>query len=194
VWIVQPSGASRALLPGVTRPEGWPRLSPDGTWVYFVRDYKSLWRAHLDGTGLDSLTSFTAPRVYATPTISPDGRSVAIEDGTGLQVIDVATKASTKLSVPCAFPQYSPDGAFFACATLSDVSIMRTDGTGSRMVASLMTTGALDELSGVDWTPDGKWLLVMIGYRFPALVEVSSGAVLPLTGIGAAYFQPSFVR
>jgi Tol biopolymer transport system component len=195
VWVVQPNGSPQVLLPGVTRPEGWPRLSPDGTWVYFIRDYASLWRVHLDGTGLDSLTSFTEARIYAAPTISPDGRSVAIEDGTGLRIVDVATKTSRTLSVTCGFPRYSPDGAFFVCSTPTDVSVMRTDGTGRRVVASFPSFQGPDDLSGVDWTPDGKWLLVTTQYYGAQLIEVSTGAALPLSGLpNGSFFQASFVR
>lgn len=187
IWVVQPKGTPRLLLPGETRPESWPRLSPDGTWVYFVRDLTSLWRARLDGTGLDSLTSFTRTRIYFAPTISPDGGSVAIEDGTGLQILDLTTRTKRTLSVTCPAPQYSPDGAYFACMNADGLSIVRTDGTGRRIVAPF---GEPDR-SGVDWTPDGKWLLVSTS---PAMLfEVSTGAVLTLTALGPIG-QASFVR
>jgi hypothetical protein len=194
VWVVQPTAAPRVLLPGQTRPESWPRLSPDGTWVYFVRDMKSLWRVKLDGTGLDSLTSFTVSNLYEAPAISPDGRSVAIEDGNGLQIVDVATKAKSTLPVTCAHPAYSPDGAYFACTTSNNVSIVRTDGTGRRVVATFPAYQGPDGFSGVDWTPDGKWLLVMIEYDDAVLVDVSTGTVLPLRALPNVYFQPLFVR
>jgi hypothetical protein len=193
VWVVQRNGSPQLLVPGETRAEAWPRLSPDGAWVYFVRDSRSLWRVHLDGSGLDSLTSFTAPRVYRAPTIAPDSRSVAIEDGSVLQIVDVATKTSRALSVTCAGPAYSPDGAFIACATPSGISTVKTDGTGQRVVAGYSGLAGADDLSGLDWTPDGKWILSMLGRRL-ALIEVSSGTVLPLTGLGADALQGSFVR
>jgi hypothetical protein len=192
VWVVQPNGIPQLLVPGETRAEGWPRLSPDGAWVYFVRDSRSLWRVHLDGSGLDSLTSFSAPRVYRAPTVAPDGRSAAVEDVNGLQIVDVVTKTSRLLSANCAGPAYSPDGAYFACATSTDVSVVRTDGTGQRVV-SAAGIGGPDELSGLDWTPDGKWILAKLSGKF-ALIEVSSGTVLPLTGLGPDVLQGSFVR
>jgi Tol biopolymer transport system component len=192
VWVAQPNASPRVLLPGVARPEGWPRLSPDGTWVYFIRDYKSLWRVHLDGTGLDSLTSFVEARIYSAPTISPDGNSVAIEDGPAVQIYDITTRTPRTLSVTCGFPRYSPDGAWFSCQSSSDVSVMRTDGTGQRVVTSILY--GVDGLSGVDWTPDGKWLLVTSSYQGAQLVEVATGSVLPLTGLGYGFFQASVVR
>jgi len=205
VWVVQPNGTPQKLLPAPgARPEGWARLSPDGTWVYFERDWKSLWRAHLDGTGLDSLTSFSPARYYSAPTISPGGGSVAIEDGTNtLKIFDVATRASSTVSVACGSPRYSPDGAYFACLRQFEISIVRTDGTGQRIVADMSSANwrlfdqNVDDRSGVDWSPDGKWLLVTTVYEGAVLIEVSSGALLPLRGVGADIsqaFQASFVR
>ena len=199
VWVVQQGLSPRMLLSGTTRPEGWPRLSPDGVWVYFVRDVTTLWRVKLDGTGLDSLTSFTPPfvfgvqQVYSAPTISPDGRSVAVEDGKGIKIVDVTTKTTRTLPVTCGYPRYSPDGAYFACASLFyNVSIVRTDGTGQRVLADFPGNGP-DELSGVDWTPDGKWVLAM-PQTGAVLIEASTGTIVPLPTLGKAYFQPSFVR
>ena len=163
LWVVQPGGTPRVLLRADT-PEAWPRLSPDGAWVYFVRDGKSLWRVKLDGTGLDSLTSFTTIWIYQAPTISPDGRTVAIHDEGGLQIIDVTTKAKSIIPVTCVHPGYSPDGTWFACTTSSEVSVVRTDGTARRVVATYGEYDGPEGISGVDWTPDGKWLLVTVDY------------------------------
>jgi WD40 repeat protein len=196
VWVVQPGIAPRLLLSGTTRPAGWARLSPDGLWVYFVRDMQSLWRAHLDGTGLDSLASFSWSSANAAPTISPDGGHVAIEDGNGVKIVDVTTRTSRTLSVTCPSPRYSPDGAFFACLGANAVFIVRIDGTGQRQVADLFN-GDPDEISGVDWSPDGQWLLATTTYQGAVLVELSSGTVLPLTGLGSDLSQvreASFVR
>ena len=52
-----------------------------------------------------------------------------------------------------------------------------------------------DMYSGVDWSPDGKWLVMMPRTTWPALlVELSTGATIPLSGLGGQYAQPSFVR
>ena len=195
IWVAPASGSPHELLPvpPVRRPDAWPRLSPDGVWVYFERDYKSLWRARLDGSGQDSLASFTMARTYAAPTISPDGGSVAIEDGSGIQIVDVATKTSRRLPVTCGFPHYSPDGAFFSCLTASSVWIVRTDGTNPRLVANF--TSAPDNVSSADWTPDGKWLFVTMQAGGAVLVEVSSGAVVSLAPFaGTGFFQASLVK
>jgi len=192
LWIVEPGQSARPLLPGSTRADAWPRYSLDGAWVYFVRDVRSLWRVHPDGTGLDSLASFDPPRIYSAPAVSPDGRTVALEDRDGLKLIDVATRSTHTLSVTCASPGYSPDGAFIACADPFNVSIMRADGTGQRVVATFGSFG-IDPLSGMDWTPDGKWLLANV-IEGGALIEVSSGKVLSLNAVSYPAFQAMFVK
>ena len=198
VMVVQPNQAPRPLLSVSTSADAWPRLSPDGVWVYFVRDLNTLWRARLDGTGLEQLGTFSPPRVYRWPTVSPDGKSVAVEDGTGLRIFDVTTKGSSTVPGPCGYPAYSPDGAFFACGSATDLSVMRTDGTGRRVAhqfdlnAYPSVNGPVD-LSGIDWSPDGKWLLAIAG-RYANLYDVAKDAVLPLSGMGIDFSQASFVR
>jgi len=200
LWVVEPNGTPRLLLSGSTHADAWPRLSHDGVWVYFVRDKTSLWRAHLDGSGLDSLASIT-PRTnpYRAPTISPDGASVAVDDSSGLKIVDVATKTSRILPITCHHPRYSPDGAFFACAgdgmtyATLDVSVVRSDGTGRREVAQFIEgTDVPDPFTGLDWTPDGKWVLCLC--HSTTLINVADGSMIPMTNIGPNVFQPSLVR
>jgi hypothetical protein len=196
LWVAQPGVPPRLLLRGTTGQVEWPRLSPDGTWVYFVNSSQSLWRVHLDGTGLDSLTEFVGALYNGPPSISPDGGSVAVQDGNGIKIFDVATRTSTTVPVTCKAPRYSPDGAFFACLGTFDVSIVRTDGTGKRVVADLFSADP-DDVSPVDWSPDGKWLLATTVYQGAVLVEVSSGAVLSLArvlGTPPQVREASFVR
>jgi WD40-like Beta Propeller Repeat len=199
IWVVQPNGVPRLLLNGPTRPEAWPRLSQDGVWVYFVRDRNTLWRAHLDGSGLDSVASFAPPQVYRTPTISPDGSSVAVDDSSGLKIIDVATKTARVLPVTCHHPRYSPDGAWFACAgdgatyAAFDVTVVRSDGTGGREIAKFIEgTDVPDPFTGLDWTPDGKWVLCLCNRT--RLINFSDGSMIPISNIGPNVFQPSLVR
>ena len=195
VWVVEPGGVPRQLLPAASGFAAWPRLSPDGTWVYFVRNNNTLWRAHLDGSSLDSLTTVNPPQIYNAPSISPDGRTVAIEDAGGVKVVDVATKTSTILPVTCPGPRYSPDGNYFACLKARVVSVVKTDGTGARTVATVPGYGdGMEDLSSVDWSPDGKWILVYVAYQGPMLLEVATGTQFPLSNLSGNYAQTSFVR
>jgi Tol biopolymer transport system component len=197
LWVVQPGGTPRLLLSATTRSVGWERLSPDGTWVYFVRGWSSLWRVHLDGTGLDSLMAFSAMGgTNPTPTVSPDGGSVAVAENNGIKIFDVATRSSRVVPVTCGEARYSPDGAYFACLDALGLSVVRSDGTGQRHVADLFNVSP-DMSSVVDWSPDGHWMLISTGYAGAILVEVSSGAIVPLTALGSDLTQvrdASFVR
>jgi len=65
---------------------------------------------------------------------------------------------------------------------------MNADGTGRRVVVSFPGSTFL---TGLDWTPDGKWLLATPGYA--NLYDVATGAMLPLSGLGVSA-QASFVR
>jgi WD40 repeat protein len=91
-------------------------------------------------------------------------------------------------------PAYSPDGTSFACTSSNGVWIVRTNGTGRRVVATFSSDEGPDGISGLDWTPDGKWLLVTFMYSYAALVEVSTGTVLPLRALPSPMFQALFVR
>jgi WD40 repeat protein len=83
----------------------------------------------------------------------------------------------------------------FACVTPTEVSVTKLDGTMQKVVASLTPYPASDPLSGVDWTPDGKWLVVTVANGTAQLFEISSGAVIDLTNVlGRNLIQASFVR
>ena len=188
VWVVQPGGTPRQLLPGAPGFEAWPRLSPDGVWVYFVRNNNTLWRAHLDGSSLDSLGKVnTSSVIYRAPTISPDGGTVAVQEGVGVKFINVATKASTIMTKECRHPRYSPDGKSFVCWNSSGVVVMNTDGTGTRTVAPPFSGGPGEANSAPDWTPDGKWIVTGVS---AAVVNVATGASVPVS----LPPQASFVR
>lgn len=178
VWVAEPGKAPRQLLPGAPGFEAWPRLSPDGVWVYFVRNKYTVWRAHLDGTSLDSLGTVSTTDFYRAPAISPDGGTIAVPQGTGLKLIDVATRAATIMPAECLHPRYSPDGASFVCWTTAGIVVMKTDGTGTRILAPNFGPFGLTALAAPDWSPDGKWIIIGDGAR---IVDVVTGAVMPLS-------------
>jgi len=186
VWVIAPGVTPRQLLPSAPGFEAWARLSPDGAWVYFVRNNKSLWRAHLDGSSLDSLGTVSTVEFYRAPTISRDGGTVAVQEGSGVKFIDVATKATTIMSATCRHPRYSPDGTSFVCWNTSGVVVMKTDGTGTRTVAPSFFD-PMANWAGPDWTADGKWIITGSAGQ---IFNVATGAAVPLS----LPAQASFVR
>ena len=193
-WVVQPNGTPQPLmLSGVTRPEGWPRLSPDGTWVYFVRDYKSL---------------------CARTSMARGSTACELHDGTHLRRADHL--AGRTLGGDRGWQQRDQDRRrrdedtahrvrhVRLSSLLARRRVLRVhdghrcrDHAGRRNRRRVVTTFQYpgpDDLSAADWTPDGKWLLVTTQNQSAELIEVSTGAVLPLTGLGGGTWQASFVR
>jgi Tol biopolymer transport system component len=197
VWIVSPNRPARILTTAGLNifTAQWPRLSPDGQWVYFVGQHpgqsQSVWRIRTDGTGLDSLGTSTMFSLFAAPGVSPDGRFVTVLDASGLRVIDVATKAVqiVHTSISCTQPRYSADGTRIACVSNGALTVINADGSGPRQLAS-----GVDDIYGVDWTPDGAWIIAHVGGTGYQLVSVSDGTMLSLPFFASSYLQLSFVR
>jgi hypothetical protein len=200
VSIVSPGSAARELVGpanGFTAA-AWPRWSSDGAWVYFTGYRKNftsaaLWRIRPDGTQLDSLGTVTvSSTIYAAASISPDGTTAAIGDPTGVKLITVATKASRLIASACGDARYSPDGTRFACITGGALSVMNVDGSAFRQLSQ---SGQYQDLLGVDWSPDGNWLIASsTQFREPRLINVTDGSTIELTALGTLYLQVFFVR
>jgi WD40 repeat protein len=141
----------------------------------------------MDGTQLDSVASVSNSSTYSAPSISPDGATAVVENNGSVKLIDVASKTVRTLTTPCGEPRYSPDGTRFACLKNGVVSVMNVDGTSLRTLAS-----QLEDISGVDWSPDGAWLIGR-GLSNPVLVNANDGMTISLSQI-ATYQQLSFVR
>jgi WD40 repeat protein len=69
---------------------------------------------------------------------------------------------------------------------------MAIDGTGQRVVTRFLAPGT-DDVTGVDWSPDGKWLVVATANVLgnAVLIDVATGEQLPLRAVAP---QSSFVR
>ncbi len=197
VWIVTPGGSPRILAgqPNGFTVAAWPRWSPDGKWVYFVGGrqpgIRALWRIRPDGSQADSLGMVSSPLIHAAPSISPDGTTAALTDDLGVKLINVATKSWRIISTPCGNVRHSPDGLRFSCINDFALWIMNADGTG------LIARGPavqIDNLSGADWSADGKWLVVSNYSTGPQLVNAETGTVIRLTSLTPGIIQLSFVR
>ena len=129
--------------------------------------------------------------MITAPTVSPDGNTLAVDDDAGLKLMDVNTKASRTLPVVCGAPRYSPDGKRLACIKNGLVTVVNADGTNLRPIVPNTSLPSVNDLYGVDWSPDGQFLVV--GASVPTLVSVADGSTIPLTAL-SAYTQVSFVR
>jgi hypothetical protein len=204
LWIVAPNSLVRPLVSSANgfASAAWPAWSPDGAWVYFTgvrsnSSARSLWRIRPDGSGLDSLGVYVRTSRWERVSVSPDGATAAVAGDGGVKLVNVATKTFSVLPGNCQVPRYSPDGRQFACLINEQLAVTNVDGSGVRMIPSTNANGFVnryEEYAGIDWSPDGNWLIAQSSSRGVQLVKVSDGTVIPLPTLTASFTQAAFVR
>lgn len=202
LYSVTTQGVRTPVLPAAAfTGEANPSLTADGQWVYFAgaqgtSAWNGYWRAHLDGSSVQQLS--VIPTVYA-PEVSPSGNLVAYAtwdvtiDDAGISVVDPATGSTTPL-VSGNLPSWSYDGARIAYIGHGGaLSLMNADGTAARVVSTEHLYGVTYGVSArPSWSSDGSWLL-MRGPGRLELVNVATGAVVPLP-YAVDLFQPAVKR
>jgi hypothetical protein len=176
----------------------FPRYSRDGQWLFFsggpdVRTV-AIWRARADGTGPVQVGSSVTELDYdSDPSPSPDGsRVVYLAGGFNnpvLRVLDVATGVVTPLDLHGMSPRWSPVAERIAYVDyLARVVLVDPDGGNMRVLSAPGRRYA----RGLDWSPDGKWLVVRSGEK-PAvvLIRVETGEALPLV-LSAPIEEPAW--
>lgn len=163
--------------------------SRDGDRVYFTgHDAQGAkpYRVRPDGTGLEVMPGYVHDgHIGAHPSPSPDETRVAYfreRTGTPAQIWiqNLVTRAVIASGIPGNGPEWSHgEQVAFTKPTgsrMGPISVMNSDGTGVRVIAS-----ALDYEPGLGWSADDKWI---VARNFRAnrlvLVEVATGKVLPL--------------
>ncbi len=198
--LVTTSGVvSAADNPPVNYMDTWPAYSRDGMWIYFARyeigQPEALWRIHPNGTGADSLQVNLVDNDYM-PSPSPDGTQLAyVGSGNGvLRILTIATGAVFDPEIPGFSPAWSPNSdliAYIASGGFdAPISVIHSNGTGARIIGS----PSIGYGMGIDWSPDGKWVVAQRYSSGPLdLINVSSGLVLPLrftAGLGSPAWRP----
>ena len=175
------------------------RFTRDGSWIYFTGIGKTeygfvTYRIKPDGTQLERIGPDNSEGGSLRPDVSPDGATEIFQSSAGIiGSMNIATHTITSFGVTGSFPRYSPDGSQIAYLApgqngATQLFVMRADGTNQRQVSP--ANAYYWDLGGVDWSPDGQWLLSS-NYSQLELVRVSDGLRLPLRGVGSqAAFKP----
>jgi hypothetical protein len=169
------------------------RFSRDGAWIYFSRPRIGLSRVRRDGTGLQVIgTPNTAYEQDYRPSPSPDGQSVAYVSGRApcgsfdncIRVLDLATNADRSYGgrgylVRGMNAAWSPTDDLIGYASSTEVGVIRSDGTGQRVLAT-----DLSYVGWIEWSPDGKWLIVSPWSGPVLLFDVQTGLRIPIPTLG----------
>jgi hypothetical protein len=193
-----------------------PDASRDGAWVYFAgaverpqfQTSTTIFRTQVGGPA-PAIAERVGPPVgayvaLAAPSVSPDGRRVALVRATPsgapeLAVLDVASGEVAAVTgageaYSPAGVRWSPSSAWIAFQRAGALMLVRPDGTGLRRVAEaalpVEPTIHGGGISAIDWSPDERWL-VLRGLTGLVLVDPATHGVLPLPW-SSRYVQPAW--
>ncbi|MGD8817070.1 MAG: protein kinase, partial [Acidobacteriota bacterium] len=173
---LQPSGPAVAAVQGVMAQSGGEQVdngsaqiavSDAGTLLYHGATAASdaVLLVLVDDTGNAKPLDF-APRGYSSPTISPDGRRVAVhisdDNGSDIWVLDLDSGGERRITFDAnsIVPVWSPDGAELAYlmarpGTTANIYSMRSDGGGDE---HQVTTVDSELIVPGSFSPDGHRL------------------------------------
>jgi TolB protein len=186
----------------------YPVYSPEGGSVVYASNQNGgvfdLFYFTFEGAQLTRLTEFIGNVI--SPTFSPDGRQVLFanrntEGPTSLWVVDISGENPNLLysgPSPIVAVDWSPTGERIAFAMAVDqpdsyeIFVMNADGSDARQL-----TRGLPGIGGsVDWSPDGRSLLIYAGLpgdKNVFLIDVAEETAAQLTNGGnnaASSFSP----
>ncbi len=138
-----------------------PRWSSDGKSIAFANEQGGLYRINADGTNLTQLVSDVAVESIAW---SPDNLHIAFtayrdanREFANLYLLDLGGSRVGQLAEGAYSPVWSPDGSKIAFKCFWDnkggICVINVDGTGLTQLAQARGR------SGLDWSPDGQYLV-----------------------------------
>jgi serine/threonine protein kinase/dipeptidyl aminopeptidase/acylaminoacyl peptidase len=188
IWRTEITGSNpRQLTSG--SGEDYPQCSPDGKWVVYTllgAGKPTLWRVPIDGGAPQQITDhYTAAAVF-----SPDGESLAClyrdeqpNSSLKLAIFPFAGGQPTRVFDGLPFteevsrippPRWTADGrALTYVVTNGSVSNVWLQPIGGETPRQL-TTFKSDRIFSLEWSPDGKQLLVARGITASDVVLISN--------------------
>ncbi|MBB4823242.1 flagellin [Sporosarcina luteola] len=137
--------------------------SPSGEAVYFKAENKGIESVNLsDGSRLIVSHDTSA----ASPSISPDGKTMVFQATGGIYSIQVDSTDLQNLVSSGEQPRFSPDGKLIAFSAVStatndtELFIMNSDGTNVNNITGKMDTASLHNHNIYpEWSPDGNYIV-----------------------------------
>lgn len=157
-----------------------PKYSPDGKRVAFVGVLEAgIFERTLAAGKERRITDRQYVRDLA---YSPDGTKLVVSVGSGLDIVDVASAATTLVYTSpdsqVAEPAWSPDGTRIAFRDGSVIRLIHPDGTALR---TFTRGGSIN--SDPDWSPDSK-RIAFVTNRYNSEVGKTELVTLPRSGKG----------
>ena len=161
IYVMNADGTGARRLTTSPSRDLAPAWSPDGGSIVFMSDRDArpefdVFRVKADGTDVERLTSGAT---HWFPQYSPDGGRLAMHVWRDVHVLDLGTRALTRLTVDPSngmYPTWSPDGARLAFMSWrsgpTGIYTMNADGTDQRLLVRMRNGSALDPR----WSPDGS--------------------------------------
>jgi TolB protein len=184
---IQPNGQGGQDLGKSATSYSGPDYSPDGQTIAYT-EWFNINLINADGSG--DRTFAGAPSVPAYPRWSPDGQWIAAEAG-GIKGWKTDGSGPLKEMTPGAYDNlavaWAPDGRRIATATNSDEVRIYSADTGG-----LLKSWPLAGTRQLDWSPDGKTLIVLAQGDLWQLT-LPTGAISRLTNTPEIYeSSPTF--
>jgi len=160
IYVMRADGTGHRRLTSHPGRDLAPAWSPDGRWMVFMSDRDArpefdVFRMKADGTEVERLTSGAT---HWFPQFAPDGARIAMHVWRDVHVMDLTTRALTRLTVDPEngmYPTWSPDGrriAFMSGRTgPAEIYTMNADGTNQQLLVRMRTGSAIDPR----WSPSG---------------------------------------
>lgn len=193
IFYMEPDGSNiRQITNDSNYQSWWPKVSPDGSRLLFLRapasltnydsDYskQSLWTCNLDGSNATQILSQTwagSTSYLGTPNWHPNGRDIIFFGGggiTGIQSVrsDGGTPSVipvTGLSTGVSDTSCSPDGTEIVFCYINDV--FRVSSSGG-IAIRLTTDGSTTTNTDPNYSFDGQTILILTQFAAPDSTHV----------------------